>query len=130
MASYQVPLAKMGPPGDVASACDAFVAERGLDILVLMPSFDDPANGGAFTRQLAFCAAAAGGPGELLVGLIHAVEHQVGGLQKAAEVEGPLAATAFYIGDPQASRKKIQPLLSAYLSRKGVAKAPHIAPAT
>lgn len=123
VSSYQVPLVMMGPPDELAAACDAFSAERQLDLLVLMPSFDDDANGGAFTRQLAFVAAAGGGGVEgVLPGLIDAVAPDVGGLSAATEVKGPLAAMAFYVGDPKASRKTLQPLLSEYLSREGVAR--------
>jgi hypothetical protein len=172
VASYQVPLHLMGPAAEVAAACDAFSAERGLDLLVLMPSFDDAANAGAFTRQLAFVPGAGAGPGPgpgagtgagavgsgggaggagggavgsgsgggagagggagggvggALPGLIEALAPGVGGLTAAAEVEGALAATAFYIGDPKASRKKIQPLLLEYLTRETVAKSNEVA---
>lgn len=127
MASYQVPLAMMGPSEEVAAACDAFTAERQLDLLVLMPSFDDAARDGAFTRQLAFVAAAGeagtgAGMNGVLSGLIDSVAAVVGGLTPATEVVGSLAATAFYVGDPKASRKKIQPLLLEYLTREGVAR--------
>lgn len=126
VSSYQVPLARMGPPDKVAAACAAFSTERGLNLLVLMPSFDDPSRGGAFTRQLAFfsssTAGGGGGAGDLLPGLVEAIGPLVGGLTPAPEVDGPLAATAFYVGDPKASRKKIQPLLLEHLSREGIAK--------
>ena len=58
-----------------------------------------------------------------LLGLIDALSSAgVGGLTPATEVEGPLASNAFYMGDPKASRKKIQPMLLEYLTREGVAR--------
>lgn len=123
MASYQVSLREMGPSADVAAACAAFAAERGLDLLVLMPSFED--GNGVFTRQLAFVPSPEGSAADerkLIARLVDAIGPEVGALTPATEVEGPLAGSAFYMGDPKASRKKIQPLLLEQLSREGMAK--------
>ena len=61
IASFGVPLMKMGDPNDVAGACDAFAAERGVDILALMSAFDDDENRGARSRGSWRCARGAGG---------------------------------------------------------------------
>ena len=122
VSSYQVPLASMGPEAEVTAACDVFSTQRGLDLLVLMPSFDDEARGGAFTRQLAFVPVEGSGIENVVPGLVEALREGMGGLTPATEVEGPLAARAFYGGDPKASRKKVQPMLLEYLTREGIAK--------
>ena len=134
VSSFQIQLSSMGPEEEVTGACQAFSAARGLDLLVLMPSFDDEARGGAFTRQLAFfvpVVAAERGSGSsgmesVVTGMVAFLETGVGGLTPATEEKihggGSLASRAFYVGDPKASRKKVQPLLLEYLTREGVAK--------
>ena len=59
IASFGVPLTKMGDPNDVAGACDAFAAERGLDILALS-AFDGKR---ARSRGVGDARGAGGAPG-------------------------------------------------------------------
>ena len=121
VASFGVPLTKMGDPDDVAAACDAFAAERGLDILALMSAFDDDARGGAFARQLAMRAApgAPEGTGRVLREMAEeAMRDALGGLtalEGAGAFEGGIA---FRQGDPKGSRKKVQPVMLAYLEAR------------
>jgi exopolyphosphatase len=121
IASFGVPLAKMGDPDDVAAACDAFAEERGLDILALMSGFDDDARGGAFARQLAMRAApgAPEGTGRVLREMAEeAMRDALGGLT-AFEGAGAFEdGVAFRQGDPKGSRKKVQPVMLAYLEAR------------
>lgn len=121
VASFGVPLAKMGDPDDVAAACDAFASERGLDILALMSAFDDVARGGAFARQLAMRAApgAPEGTGRMLREMAEeAMRDALGGLT-ALEGAGAFEdGLAFRQGDPKGSRKKVQPVMLAYLEAR------------
>lgn len=122
IASFGVPLEKMGDPDDVAAACDAFATERGLDILALMAAYDDDARGGAFARQLAMRAApgAPEGTGRVLREMAEeAMRDALGGLT-ALEGAGAFedGTLAFRQGDPKGSRKKVQPAMLAYLEAR------------
>jgi len=105
---------------EAAAACDAFRVERGVDVLVLMCAFDDPAAHGAFRRQLALTAAPGSAATALLPGLVEALGPGLGGL-KPVQV-GAMGPLAFDQGDAKGSRKKVLPIMLEYLSREGVAK--------
>ena len=108
-----------GGAAAVVAACDAFRVERGVDVLVLMCAFDDPAANGAFRRQLALTAAPGSAAAALLPGLEQALGLGLGGLTPV-QVEG-LGPLAFDQGDAKGSRKMVQPIMLEYLSREGVA---------
>ena len=121
IASFGVPLTKMGDPNDVAGACDASAAERGLDILALMSAFDDDENGGAFARQLAMRAApgAPRGTDQVLREMAETTMRDALGGLTALEGAGAFEdGEAFRQGDPKGSRKKVQPVMLAYLEAR------------
>ena len=103
-----------------AAACYAFRVERGVDVLVLMCAFDDPAVNGAFRRQLALTAAPGSAAAALMPGLVEALGPGLGGLNPV-HVEG-LGPMAFDQGDAKGSRKKVQPIMLEHLSKQGVAQ--------
>ena len=113
IASFGVPLTSMGDVKDVRAACDAFIADRKIDVLVLMAAFEG--SDGTFERQLAFAGSDAATT-QLCEKIVGGIGSGLGGL---VPLEGPDAhafgGLAFGQGDGKASRKKVQPLIAEFL---------------
>ena len=136
ISSFGLPLAAFagargaGPRGPPGPALEAFCAEQGLDLLLLMASFDDeirpeaaPGERGAHRRQLAILAGRSGGEAatERLAAFLQAADGGKLGLAPLAELPpaellrggGITACYTFEQTNVQATRKQVQPLVAA-----------------
>ena len=121
VASFGIPLGEMGSSADdIKQACDLFLSDRNLDILVLMCAFDE-ATTKKFTRQIAAVElneknhsvlAALFSPDGVLASAL-------GGLKvvDSDKAVGAFQGVAFEQGDNKGSRKKAQPALAQFFEQ-------------